>query len=46
MLEKIGNEKSKVKNFIIKKFAKIRINTIGKWISDNAKHIGSIQENI
>jgi hypothetical protein len=30
MLEKIGNEKSKIKNFIIEKFVKIRISAIGK----------------
>jgi hypothetical protein len=30
MLEKIGNEKSKIKNFIIEKFVKIVISAIGK----------------
>lgn len=30
MLEKIGNEKSKIKNFIIEKFVKIGISAIGK----------------
>lgn len=46
MLEKIGNEKGKIEDFVIKELVKIGVKTIGKWIHDNAKYFGPIQENI
>jgi hypothetical protein len=46
MLEKIGDEKSKIKDPVIEKFVKIGIKAIVKWVSNNAKHFWSIQENI
>jgi hypothetical protein len=46
MLEKVGDEKSKIKDFVIEKFVKIGIKAIVKWVPNNAKHFWSIQENI
>ena len=46
MLEKIGNEKGKIENSIIKKLTKIGIKAIRKRIYNNAKYFRPIQENI